>query len=188
MLRALLAFVLLGLGTPSWAQADIGSKDQVLAVIADWYVELQKRDDGRPYMLTMPGFIDASPHYTYVDTGAAVLGPPVYISLAATALEFDYEITGLHLNPDFAKVRVWEKGFFYARASQLTYERAASTLFVLERTQPDGKWLVLAHHSASVGIPPTLKTDPMPDLSGHPQVGTEARQRQYIPGERLPVQ
>lgn len=47
--------------------------------------------------------------------------------------------------------------------AQTTYERAGSALFVLEK-QDSGRWLVLAHSTSTVGIPPNLKTDPMPDL------------------------
>lgn len=59
------------------------------------------------YRLTAPGYIDASPHYEYVDTGSAALGPRVFTSLAATALQFEHEITSIRLDPNFAKVRVW---------------------------------------------------------------------------------
>jgi hypothetical protein len=58
---------------------------------------------------------------------------------------------------------VWERGYFYAWAAQRTYERAGSAIFVLEK-QDDGRWLVLAHRTNTVGIPPNMKTDPMPDL------------------------
>jgi hypothetical protein len=47
---------------------------------------------------------------------------------------------------------------------QQTYERAASTTFLLERRESDGAWLILAHQSSGQGIPPNRITDPMPDL------------------------
>jgi len=38
-----------------------------------------------------------------------------------------------------------------------------SAVFVLEK-QEDGRWLVLAHETHTTGFPPSLATDPMPDL------------------------
>ena len=67
------------------------------------------------------------------------------------------------LDPHFARVQVWERGYFYAWAAQQTYERAGSATFVLEK-QEDGRWLVLAHETNTVGIPANRKTEPMPDL------------------------
>lgn len=136
----------------------------IRAVIAQWYAELAKTGDGRIRGLTAPRFIDATPHYRHIDTGAASLGPRVYTSLAATALKFAYEIERMRIDPNFAKAAVWERGYFYAAAAQKTYERAADTDFVLERSEKDGTWRILAHQSGSYGIPPNKKTDPMPDL------------------------
>lgn len=134
----------------------------VRSVIARWYEELAKKDEGRALSLTAPRFIDASPHYRHIDTGAAKLGPRVHTSLAATALKFGYDIERVRIDPNFARVDVWERGYFYAFAAQKTYERAADTVFVLERR--DDAWLILAHRSSSQGIPPNKITDPMPDL------------------------
>jgi len=33
--------------------------------------------------------------------------------------------------------------------------------------QDDGRWLILAHQAHSIGIPPTKRTDPLPDLRDH---------------------
>ncbi len=129
-----------------------------------WYEELAKKDEGRLWSLVAPGFIDASPHYRYVDTGARNLGPVVYTSLAATALKFAWEIDRVRADSSFARVQVWERGYFYAWAAQQTYERAAATTFILERQEQDGSWLILAHQSSSQGIPPNKITRPMPDL------------------------
>jgi hypothetical protein len=136
----------------------------VRAVIARWYEELAKEDGGRVWDLTAPGFIEASPHYRHIDTGAANLGPRVYTSLAARALKFSYDIDGMRIDPNFARATVWERGYFYAFAAQKTYERAAATVLVLERQEADGRWLILAHQSSTQGIPPNKITDPMPDL------------------------
>lgn len=135
----------------------------VRALIARWYEELAKEDEGRAWQLFAPGHIDASPHYDYLDTGSRALGPRLYTSLAVRALKFSYEIDAIRLDPNFAKVRVWERGYFYAAAAQKTYENAARTTFVLER-QANGDWLILAHESHPEGIPPDKLTEPMPDL------------------------
>lgn len=164
-LRSILLTVLL-LACPA-AMAQEPSKpdeDAVRAVIARWYQELTKKDAGRVYGLVSPGFIDASPHVRHLDTGAASLGPRIYSSLAAEALQFTYDVERLRIDPHFAKVDVWERGYFYAFAAQKTYERAADTVFVLERQEGNGRWLILAHQSSSQGIPPNKITNPMPDL------------------------
>ena len=156
----LLALLAMLTALPAAARTD---EAPIRATVAGWYGELAKREKGRPYLLTAPGFIDASPHYDHIDNGSAALGPVVYTSLPATALEFRYDIDAIVADARFAKVRVWERGYFYAWAAQKTYERAHSTLFVMER-QGDGRWLILAHQSNSVGIPPNKITNPMPEL------------------------
>jgi len=162
-----------GVGSAS-ARSAATDRSDILAVIASWYAELGKHEQGRPYRLSAPGFIDASPSVEYTDTGAAVLGPPIYTSLAAKALVFDHEVTSVRLDANFAKVRVWEKGFFYAFAAQSTYELAASTLFILEREEASGRWMILAHETNGVGIPPSLRTEPLPDM----RKAWEERQKQ----------
>jgi hypothetical protein len=164
--RVLFAALLLIVGSAAIAGEPGAASDEaaIRAVVAAWYEELAKKHEGRPWNLAAPGFIDATPHYRHIDTGAASLGPRVYTSLAATALKFAYDIERLRIDPNFAKVNVWERGYFYASAAQKTYERAMDTVFVLERQQKDGRWLILAHQSGSYGIPPNKKTDPMPDL------------------------
>ena len=141
---------------------------QIRATVARWYDELAKKDEGRLWGLTAPGFIDASPHYRYPPSRSRKLGRPYYTSLAATALKFAWEIDSIRSDAAFAKVRVWERGYFYAGAAKQTYELAASTIFILERSAEDGTWRILAHRSDSTGIPPNKVTDPMPDLSGTP--------------------
>lgn len=146
------------------ARADTAADEAAIrALIEKWYVEHRAGAEGRPDSLRAPGAIDASPGYRYIDTGKRSAGPRVYNSLAHTALEFSHEISRLVMDARFARVHVWERGYFYAAAAQKTYELLGSTTFVLEK-QEDGRWLVLAHQTSSVGIPPNLKTDPMPDL------------------------
>lgn len=149
---------------PAEANTGRGASHEISQLIADWYADLAKKGAGRPDALTAPGFINASPYFRHVDTGAAVLGPRVHTSLAARALKFDYEIERLKIDPHFAKADVWERGYFYAWAAQKTTESAAATTFVLERQKTDGRWLILAHQTSPQGIPPGKHTDPMPDL------------------------
>jgi hypothetical protein len=136
----------------------------IRATIARYYEELPKKEKARLEDILSPGLIDTDPHYGYADTRSAGLGPPIYTSLAAEALKFSYEIEAIRADASFAKVRVWERGYFYAWAAQKTYERAVETHFILERREKDGRWLILAHQSGSYGIPPNKITDPMPDL------------------------
>ncbi|MDF7775341.1 hypothetical protein P1X14_08790 [Sphingomonas sp. AOB5] len=157
-MRIALASLTLAIAAPAQAQ-----EAQVRAVIGDWYAELAKREARRPHALFAPGHIDATPPERYEDNGAASLGPRRFTSLAATALEFRYEVDSVRVDASFARVQVLERGYFYAWAAQSTYERAASTIFVLER-QGDGRWLILAHRSDPAGLPPNRVTRPMPDL------------------------
>lgn len=161
MLR-LLAILLVVMPVAAMAQAD-PAEAQIRAVIARWYAELAKKDEGRPWNLVAPGFIDASPYYDHVDTGSRALGPRIYTSLPARALKFAYDIERVRIDPNFARVHVWERGYFYAWAAETSYETAASTTFVLERGA-DGQWRILAHQSSSQGIPPGKHTVPMPDM------------------------
>ena len=138
----------------------------IRGLIDEWYAEHRKGPHGRPHRLHAPGAIDASPGFTYPRSNSAALAKPIYNSLAHRALRFSYEITALKIDPRFARARVWERGYFYAWAAQQTYENAGSAVFVLEK-QDDGRWLVLAHQTNTIGIPPNMKTDPMPDLRAY---------------------
>lgn len=165
MWRVVLAMAMLAaivLAGPVQAQAP-EDEAAIRALIGEWYEAHQAGSDGAPWRLHAPGAIDASPGYRHVDTGAAVLGPRVYHSLAATSLTFEHAVTRLVLDPRFARVNVRERGYSYAWATQRTYERMGSAVFVLEK-QEDGRWLVLAHETHTTGFPPSLATDPMPDL------------------------
>jgi hypothetical protein len=150
---------------PAMAQGPAASADdQIRATIARWYAELAKKDEGRMHDIVAPGFIDSTPHYRHVDNGSAALGPRIFTSLPALALKFAYTVGPIRRDATFAKVRVDERGYFYAAAAQKTYERSADTVFILERQEKDGRWLILAHQSGSYGIAPGRATDPMPDL------------------------
>ncbi len=143
---------------------------KVRAVIADWYQRVGKAPADAPWSLMAPGAIDGGPGYAEIPyqppeyrSRAAYDGPRLNNEMASKALTFAYDIDVMKLDPRFAKVWVWERGYFYASAAQVTYENAASTMFVLEK-QDNGAWLILAHRGSSQGIPPNKITRPMPDL------------------------
>lgn len=157
-------FLLAGFGFPAAARAEGHVvAPEVLRLIDDWYAEQCAGEEGRPYRLMAPGGIDASPGYRYRDTGSAALGPRDFVSLAATAPLFRYEITRVRADAWFAKVQVRERGYRYASAAGKTYELMSDAVLVVER-QDDGRWLVLAYRTNSTGFHSSLATDPMPDL------------------------
>ena len=153
--------LLLAVAAPAAAQSP---EAEIRSTLARWYEELAKTEEGRFNDLVTPAFIDSSPAYRHVDTGARKLGPRVYTSLAARALRFAWEVDSIRRDSSFAKVQVWERGYFYAAAVQRTYENAAATTFILERSEKDGRWRIAAHQSGGYGIPPNKITRPMPDL------------------------
>lgn len=143
---------------------------KILAVVADWYERVANPDARRPYMLMAPGGIDAGPGYAEIPyippekrSAAAYSGPTINNEMAAKAMRFTYDIDRMILNKDLARVDVWERGYFYAFAAQKTYELAADTMFVMQKTD-DGTWKILLHQATSQGIPPNKITNPMPDL------------------------
>lgn len=162
---ARLALLLVLLPAPVLAQERGGAAEEAIrATIALWYEELAKKEEGYIELAVGRPFFEASPYYYHVNNGSAALGPRVYTSLAARALQFAYDIDFMRIDPNFARVGVWERGYFYAFAVQRTYESAADTDFILERQEKDGKWRIVAYRSGSYGIPPGKETDPMPDL------------------------
>jgi hypothetical protein len=161
--RAVCLALLLGLAPPTAATA-APAEEEIRTTLSRWYEELAKKDKGRLWDLVAPGFIDASPPVHRAKTRSRAGGPRVYASLPAQALKFAWEVDSIRRDSSFAKVQVWEKGYFYAFAAQTTYERAAATTFILERRESDGRWLIAAHQSGGYGIPPNKITDPMPDL------------------------
>lgn len=156
-----LAACVLLLSAPASAQ---DAETEIRAVIAQWYGELMKKEEGRVDRVVGHPFFEASRYYHYADNGSAALGPRIYSSLAAQALKFDYDIEFMRIDPNFARIAVWERGYFYAFAAGRTTERHADSDFLLERRQEDGQWRIVAYRSGSYGIPPNRKTDPMPDL------------------------
>lgn len=169
MRLVILTGLVLAMAGPAFAQtADDEAK--IRGVIADWYVRVADPDAKMPWSLMAPGGIDAGPGYAeipYIARGersaAAYSGPTINNELVAKAMRFTYEIDRLVVNPNLAKVDVWERGYFYASAAQKTYELAVDTMFVLEK-RPEGEWKILLHQGTSQGIPPNKITDPMPNL------------------------
>lgn len=166
---ALILLAALTAALPAFANAPEDDA-KVRAVIADWYRRVGHPVADAPWSLIAPGGIDGGPGYAEIPyqapehrSRAAYSGPRINNELAAKALKFTCDIDVLKLDPRFAKVWVWERGYFYASAAQVTYENAAATMFILEK-QESGAWLILAHHSGSQGIPPNKITNPMPDL------------------------
>lgn len=159
----------LAMAAPAFAQTP-DDETKIRAVIADWYHRVAKPDERRPWGMMAPGGIDAGPGYDeipyiphYEQSAAAYSGPRINNELAAKAMLFRHDVDRILLNPDLARVDVWEHGYFYAGAAQKTYELAVDTMFVLQK-QPDGEWRILLHEGTSQGIPPNKITNPMPDL------------------------
>jgi hypothetical protein len=142
-------------------------EDEVRAVVAEWYSELKRGSDGFAFRLFAPmGIYDAC------NCDARADGTPVkhYVSplkhaLAYSALEFSYEIEELRVDNHFARVEVWERGWFYAWANREAYENAAGSTFILER-DANGEWKIAAFTSRRSAVRPDHADDPMPDLSG----------------------
>jgi hypothetical protein len=155
---------------PAWAQdgAGVSAEDAAIQrLVDDWYVEQCAGEDGRPNRLMAPGGFDASPPYDYPETRSAALGRPFYTALAATAPLFRYEVTRIVADARFAKIRVRERGYRYAGAAEVTYERMGATFLMAER-QDDGRWLALVHQTNPIGFHPSEGTVPLPDLGPGP--------------------
>lgn len=156
----------------------------IRAVVATWYAELRKPVKRSHWMLYAANAIDGGPAETELFPDQRARSPTISNELAARALEFAYDIDAIRADASFAKVNVWERGYFHAWANHETYELAAAAVFVMEK-QPDGRWLILAHKASSVGIPDSKRTDPLPDLSGHWKV-RKGDLRRWFDGGRAP--
>lgn len=163
ILAAVAALAALAAPCVGLPQAEADQAPAIERLVDDWYAEQCAGERGRPYRLMAPGGIDASPGYRYRNDGSAALGPRYYVSLAATAPLFRYEITQVRADTRFARVGVRERGYRYASAAGKTYEVMSDTLLVVER-QENGRWLVLAHQTNSTGFSSSLATNPLPDL------------------------
>lgn len=125
---ARLLLLLLLMPIPALAQPpDEDTEEAIRAAIVQWYDELAKKEEGRIDLVVGRPFFEATRYYFHADTGSAALGPPIYSSLAAKALQFAYDIDFMRIDPNFARVGVWERGYFYAAAAQRTYELAADS-------------------------------------------------------------
>ncbi len=168
-MRFSVLFVLALAALPAFAQTK-EDEAKIRAVIADWYERVSHAEARTPWALFAPGSVDGGPGYAEIPwqarqerSAAAYSGPMINNELASKAMKFAYDVDVLKIDPRFAKILVWERGYFFASAAQVTYENAASTMFVFEK-QADGRWLILLHQASSIGIPPNKITNPMPDL------------------------
>ncbi|MGE0025000.1 MAG: hypothetical protein AB7S70_15360 [Hyphomicrobium sp.] len=160
--------LLLAFALPSEAgQPDVSQDESAIRAVLDrWYGELRPDGGRKQWQLYAPGAIDGGPGERELFPDRRSRSPTVSNELAAQALRFGYDVDLLTIDARLAKAVVWERGYFYAWAAETTYERAASAVFVLEK-QEDGRWLILAHEAASVGIPPNKVTSPLPDMREH---------------------
>jgi hypothetical protein len=142
-------------------------EDEVRGVIAEWYAELQKGDEGHGFGLFAPGAIVACSCETHPDgTPVKSSVSPLTQELAYLALKFSYEIEKLRIDDNFARAEVWERGWFYAAwSSGQTYENAAQSTFILER-DVNGAWKIAAFTSRNSAVKPEHADDPMPDMRG----------------------
>lgn len=173
MIARLFSFIVLvcATATPALAQPSPPepSRDEmaVRAVIADWYKRVGTAEADAPWAIMSAGAMYDGPGYSEpadLHSGKAGLsGPWLNHEMAAKAMQFAYDVDLIKVDPRFAKVMVWERGYYFAWAAQKTYEMGARSMFVLEK-QDDGRWLILAHSVNSEGIPPNKITNPMPDL------------------------
>lgn len=140
-------------------------REQVEGVIAKWYAELQKREEGNAYRLLSPqAIVERCECLPPGETPVKHAQLPFRDELAYGALKFSYEIEEIRLDRHFARVDVWERGWYYAWAAKTTYENDADTTFVLERDDK-GEWKILAFSANSIAVHPKYADDPMPDLS-----------------------
>ena len=148
------------------AMFEKAAEQQVRDVVASWYAEVVKGRQGRQWRLFAPGAIieDCRPPRDDNKQLPRVITELEFPrELAANALKFDYEITRMLVEPNLARVDVWERGWFYAWAVESTYEDAAGTTFILQRDD-EGAWKIAAYGSRSSAVHPDHVDDPMPDL------------------------
>lgn len=140
------------------------NKEQIEGVIAKWYAELQKSEHGNAYRLLAPqAIVEDCECLLPGETPVKYALPPFRNELAYSALKFSYEIEAMRLDRYFARVDVWERGWYYAWSAETTYENDADTTFVLERDDK-GEWKILAFSANGVAVHPDHADDPMPDL------------------------
>jgi hypothetical protein len=140
------------------------AKREVEAVIATWYAELQKRGEGNPHRLLAPrAIVEDCECLPPDETPVKYAQPRFRNELAYEALKFSYEIVGMRIDRDFARVHVWERGWYYAWSAKETYENDADATFVLERQ--DDQWKILAFSAHGAAVHPKYANDPMPNLS-----------------------
>lgn len=80
LLAALLSQPAAASPAPAAAQAQqafASPEREIRATLSHWYGELAKKEEGRLWGLTAPGFIDSTPPDRHVNNGSRALGPRV---------------------------------------------------------------------------------------------------------------
>lgn len=142
----------------------------VRKTIADWYAELRKGKDARPWNFLAPN-AEVLPRDCPDRCGPQprVLKHhrPLYWShLVRRAQKFDYDIETMTVERTLARVDVWELGWTYAWALKKTTVAAADAWFILEKR--DGVWKIVIYSSERRALRPKDREAPMPDLSDAP--------------------
>lgn len=141
----------------------------VLDIVARWYGELRKQEEGRPELLLAAHrtlFIDRyqDPDEDCDAPVAKSAGPRFGFYRAYSAQRFAYEIRETRIDPRFAKVRTREILWRYASRAERTYQLFSGGTFVMERDEDDA-WKILVYDSYGIDTPRSEYDDPMPDLS-----------------------
>jgi hypothetical protein len=164
-LRAAFALLILLAAAPAGRADD---ETDVRALIGDWYKEMRKGKDSRPWRLMSPGGMllprECPDLCGPLPRVAKLTGPYNSYYLARRAEAFEYEITRMRVEPTLARVDVWERGFRYAWAVKKTTQNAAAALFILEK-RPDEGWKVLLYESETRALRPKDRDGRLPDLS-----------------------
>jgi len=150
------------------AVLDSHVEEEIKTLIARWYEETRKHEDGRRYLLVgNRAIVDRCPPVRQCGVEQPAVLTDLFQNqrreLAWSALQFSYEISGLRFDRYFARVDVRERGWYYASTAETTYENAAVTLFLLERDDA-GAWNVMAHQTDRTAVRPDHRDEPMPDL------------------------
>jgi hypothetical protein len=163
LLRSLCVVAAILLAAPAHATSD--DEEAVRALIREWYAELRKGNDSRPWRLTAPGAMllpqscRCGPQPRALP--ASKLRYPRF--LAERATKFTHEVERLKVERTLARADVWERGFDYAWALKETTQSAAAATFILEKRKGEG-WKILVYRSQVRALRPKDKTAPLPDL------------------------
>jgi len=142
----------------------------VRETIADWYAELRKGKDARPWNFLAPNaevLPGECPDRCGPQPRALKLPRLLYPHhLVRRAQKFDYDIEKMTVESTLARVDVWERGWTYAWALKKATVAAADAWFILEKR--DGAWKILIYSSETRALRPKDRDAPVPDLSDAP--------------------